>query len=288
MLRKEYLLEFRDVNPFTLDLDRQKREDDNFILDSNRPIRDQDIQLLPKEKLQRFVDKVMVNCKLNTVLFSSNASAEIKILKNATKSLNNLKTKKKKVVEEVIPQYNVGKMRENREVIAQAQAVGDQQLDQDYRKHMTNIEKVKRLHDLILKAKNQEDNYDNGEKYKKTRIKKVFDGIKNRIDTVPLPDVKLNLNNVYSRLYHNAVYLRTTPSPTVTTTRSDNKGVNTQPQKQMTPKSHLIVKNVIESSSGKEFTLKITDELLMKCFAKHSGGPKLKYSEIMSVCIFLI
>jgi len=38
----------------------------------------------------------------------------------------------------------------------------------------------------------------------------------------------------------------------------------------------LKVKNVIESSSGKEFTLKITDDLIMKCFAKHSGGPKMK------------
>jgi hypothetical protein len=288
MLRKEYLSQFRDINPFTIDLDRQKREDDNFVLDSNRPIPELEIQNLPKEKLQKFVDKVLVNNKLNTVLYSSNASAESKILKNSISILKNHKAKKKKIIDDSIPKYNVGKMRENREVIAQAQAVGDQQLRQEDMKHESNLKKVKKLHQLIQNAKSNNDEFDLTEKYKKKRIKKVFEGIKLRIDTVPLPDIKLNINNVYSRLYHNAVYLRTSPNSRNMNTTLDYKGLSTHTTKQSTHNSQFNVKNVIESSSGKEFTLKITDDLLMKCFTKHSGGPKMKYNFINKVGTFLV
>ena len=44
-------------------------------------------------------------------------------------------------------------------------------------------------------------------------------------------------------------------------------------------RNNLTIRNVINSTSGKEFTLKITPEILMKCLKKHSGGPKVKAEE---------
>jgi hypothetical protein len=275
MLRREYLSKFKDRNPLTIDLDRQKLEDDNYVIDSNRPIKEYDIQNLPKEKLKTFVDKVLSNGKLNNVLYSSNASA---VTKTVFKSTNTPSQTVNKLTSKEPPLYNIGKMRENREVIAQAQALGDKQLEEEYLKHNENIRKVKRLHFNINKTKNlKEDPFDNSEKYRKYRIRKVFEGIKDKLETISLPDVRLNLDNVYSRLYHNAVYLKTNSNSNSERLDTEEKGM-----KKMninTPKYDLKVKNVLESSTGKEFTLKITDDLLMRCFSKHSGGPKMKYTK---------
>ena len=35
------------------------------------------------------------------------------------------------------------------------------------------------------------------------------------------------------------------------------------------------VKNVLKSTNGKEFTIKITDNIIRKCFNKYSGGPEV-------------
>ena len=279
MLRREYLSKFKDKNPLTIEFDRQKREDDNYIIDSNRPIKENDIQNLPKDKLKTFVEKVLSNGKLNNILFSSNASA---VTKTIFKSSISTSDKKKKLKLKEPPLYNIGKMRENREVIAQAQALGDKQSEEEYLRHTENIKKVKRLHLDIYKSKNlKEDPFDNNEKYRKTRIQKTYEGIKQKLETISLPDVKLDLENVYSRLYHNAVYLKT--NSTMNSERLDTEEKGTKKGNIATSKYDFKVKNVIESSSGKEFTLKITDELLMKCLTKHSGGPKVKFNKINEV-----
>ena len=44
---------------------------------------------------------------------------------------------------------------------------------------------------------------------------------------------------------------------------------------QMNPKFKLNLKNILKSSSDKEFTTKVTDEEFKKCFNQYSRGPEL-------------
>ena len=96
-----------------------------------------------------------------------------------------------------------------------------------------------------------------------------------------LPDVKLDENDVFSRLYHNAVLL--SPSSGIRNKRpqsSINKRYNSlsydfQSSQVYTPKTIFKLKKVIKSTSGKEFTIKITKDILRKCFVKYSGGPPI-------------
>ena len=96
-----------------------------------------------------------------------------------------------------------------------------------------------------------------------------------------LPDVKLDENDVFSRLYHNAVLL--SPSSGIRNKRpqsSINKRYNSlsydfQSSQAYTPKTIFKLKKVIKSTSGKEFTIKITKDILRKCFVKYSGGPPI-------------
>ena len=96
-----------------------------------------------------------------------------------------------------------------------------------------------------------------------------------------LPDVKLDENDVFSRLYHNAVLL--SPSSGIRNKRpqsSINKRYNSlsydfQSSQAYIPKTIFKLKKVIKSTSGKEFTIKITKDILRKCFVKYSGGPPI-------------
>ena len=96
-----------------------------------------------------------------------------------------------------------------------------------------------------------------------------------------LPDVKLDENDVFSRLYHNAVLL--SPSSCIRNKRpqsSINKRYNSlsydfQSSQAYIPKTIFKLKKVIKSTSGKEFTIKITKDILRKCFVKYSGGPPI-------------
>ena len=96
-----------------------------------------------------------------------------------------------------------------------------------------------------------------------------------------LPDVKLDENDVFSRLYHNAVLL--SPSSGIRNKRPQsciNKRYNSlsydfQSSQVYIPKTIFKLKKVIKSTSGKEFTIKITKDILRKCFVKYSGGPPI-------------
>lgn len=96
-----------------------------------------------------------------------------------------------------------------------------------------------------------------------------------------LPDVKLDENDVFSRLYHNVVLL--SPSSNIKNKRpqsSLNKRYNSlsydfQSSQVYNPKTIFKLKKVIKSTSGKEFTIKITKDILTKCFLNYSGGPPI-------------
>ena len=92
---------------------------------------------------------------------------------------------------------------------------------------------------------------------------------------VIMPDIKLNIKNVYSRLYNNAVLI---DEKKIKDNSLMNKNENTKTSKENKntgPQKHFELKNVLKSTNGKEFTIKLTEDVLKKCFTKYSGGPEV-------------
>jgi hypothetical protein len=109
-----------------------------------------------------------------------------------------------------------------------------------------------------------------------------------------LPSIKCDINNVYSRLYNNKVLL-TSNNNNFKKSKSkksislikhalhnkDKKNIlffSTRKTVQSNPKIKFNLKNALKSNGGKEFTVKVTDEVIRKCLDKYSGGPEvIKY-----------
>lgn len=85
-----------------------------------------------------------------------------------------------------------------------------------------------------------------------------------------LPDVGINTNNVFSRLYTNTMK---------TKSNDHNKPVISDLERKKFEEKNKIkvtdfhVKGVLNSHSGKEFTIKITDDTIEKCIKNIANGP---------------
>ena len=102
---------------------------------------------------------------------------------------------------------------------------------------------------------------------------------KNSRMNLNLPNVKLNIKNVFNRLYHNVVLL--SPSSNTKNKKRPLSCKNIRPYSSINAennnsrKIHFNLKKVIKSTSGKEFPFKITNDIIQKCFIKYSGGPSV-------------
>jgi len=95
-----------------------------------------------------------------------------------------------------------------------------------------------------------------------------------------LPHVKLDVKDVFSRLYHNVVLL--SPSSSINNEKRAQSCKNTNSlsydfssSPTYNPKILFKLKKVIKSTSGKEFTFKITKDIIRRCFVNYSGGPPI-------------
>ncbi len=246
------------------ELERIKKEDDeNYIIENYRPLKEGDIKNLSKPNLDHFVDKLLVNPKQVRFLYNTTAKSEINIVKKAN-GLYIKNTHKDKKTNSVYGPKDLRKMREKYEVINQVKNEVENnkkfQQDENFRKTKLNEEFFKRLKTNPCLS---ESNIDK-DKITENRLRRVFYNIETKINRIKLPGVKLDNNDVFSRLYHNAVFVND---------RSYSNSVNSSIKRD---EKTMKVKNVIESSTGKEFSIKITDDLVAKCYSKHTGGPFFK------------
>ena len=78
------------------------------------------------------------------------------------------------------------------------------------------------------------------------------------------------MKNVYNRLYNNAIF-----SPIKIPSDNSSRKIKNSVIQTPIPKIKLNLKKVLTSTNGKEFTVKITKNILNRCFKKYSGGPKM-------------
>jgi hypothetical protein len=320
MLRNEYLHKYKDKSKYEYE-NKYANDDDNLLLKSYRPISNVLISSLQSTKLQNFVDDLLTNKRVSQVLYSTNAKSEIDkyIKSNQVMELNSVKIRKKSVhshpsdfvknrhkkeaigqIKGEVENFKRNKSRDKKQFETECKEfyklIKDQQKDQvqEYFKPM-NDNRIKRFEKIFtnIKLKLEKNHTPN-----MTETSHCFSQ-SNRSSArhekkITLPDIKLDLKNVYSRLYHNAVYLNTAENENSKNKKQRNKNgplylqtdinqmtIQANPNNKKT--ANLKVKNVIESANGKEFTIKVTDEIFTKCFNRHSGGPVFKIEKVFII-----
>ena len=97
----------------------------------------------------------------------------------------------------------------------------------------------------------------------------------NNKNIISLPKLHLNMHNVYSRLYKNAVLA-------IPANNRNNNKINkikrqfTQEEIRKKNKVKFSLKNALSSNNGKEFTMNVTEDTINTCFNKYSGGSNNK------------
>ena len=308
MLRNDYFSDYKEKNKFELE-NKYADDDDNYILKKHKPLADKAIAELPPHHLKRFVDEILTSKKVSKLLYASNASKEINLL---TKSVEVLKKNGIRVNNKETPIKNnpidIVMNRKKKEIIEMIKGEASQYKEGlNKQKNILN-EKNEQFYYTIKTERREETNeFINGlNRNRIERFEKIFNSIKSKLDKtehkltttnitypefftnnkkVSLPDLHLNMNEVYSRLYHNVVYIQP---------KTEKKKIKNfvelakklDKNNKLGHNTDFIINNVIKSANGKEFTIKITDEILMQCFNKHSGGPTFQIDKVIIFYLF--
>ena len=75
MLRESHLKKYKNLSKY--DLERFVKEDEEYLLKENRPIKEKLIQHLNDKTADQFMDDILTNKELTSVLYSTNAKIEI-------------------------------------------------------------------------------------------------------------------------------------------------------------------------------------------------------------------
>ena len=297
MLRQNYMNKYREKS--LNNIERFLKEDEEYILNESRPIKESSIKRLDHKKLDKFIENVLTDKDLTSILFSSNAKIEIK---SYLKSKKNFEFMRKKNQTKIKSQKNetnsIFKKRFINEVYNQMRSEIDNyktnQINQQNLIKNNNFKKyleIKKMYETEKdkREKEIENNRILGIRRAYNKIKEKIEGKKGKngknllltetkLDTeenkrlISLPKLHLNMKNVYSRLYKNAVFAFPVNIKT-------NNHIN-QMKRQLThdeirtkPKIKFSLKNAVSSNNGKEFTMNINENIYNTCLNKYSGGP---------------
>ena len=305
MLRNSYLLKYSKKLK-TTEFDEQiLKEDGEYILNNNRPLSQYKISRLPKKKLFSFMEDFLTNKKVTRLLYTTNAEKEINHFLHSTQVVKkNTNIKKPKPP----PKDKASSIVKNRERNAQISRIRKEIDDYKLNKFQKKEEFSTKSNKFFELIKNQKKdsvklyykpmNEIRLKNYNRTLNKCMSQVITNK--KFKLPYVGLDINDVYSRLYHNEVYTdvkdpnRSTDNFSKThsalindtnlmqpqTSNNNNTTNNNNNNNHKGLYKSFSLKNVIKSTNGKEFTIKITDEIIRQCLIKYSFGPKSNFENM--------
>ena len=301
MLRQYYLNKYKDKPKFGME--KFIKDDEEYLLNQSRPIKERFIGSLSQEKVNKFIDDVLTNKEITSVLYDSNAKIEInKYLKNKNNILH------KKINLKKINNFNSGpsSFERRRRTIEAYYNIKDEissfylskekytnKLNKKNNKNMRKIKKdlaierqefsnelknnkIKGFERAYFVVKNKLEYYRKKENSQNNSSNKLEFNSSNEINqSIILPSARLNKKNVYNRLYNNIIFL----SPNKKKIKNSFSFCCLKRHNSVTnikiPNIKLNLKNVLKTKFGKEFTIKITNNTLRKCLKKYSGGPRI-------------
>ena len=297
MLRQNYMNKYKEKSLFSIE--RFLKEDEEYILNESRPIKESSIKGLDNKKMDKFIENVLTDKDLTSILYSTNAKIEIKSYLKTKKNFEFLrKTKKNKIAKEKKETNLIFKKRFIKEAYNQMRSEIDSyktnQINQQNILKSNNHKKfleIKKMYETEKdkREKEIENNRILGIRRAYNKIKEKFEEKKQKMNKnlllteteldnkenkrlISLPKLNLNIHNVYSRLYKNAVI--------VFPSNDRNKNQINQLKRQLTqeemkPKTKIkfSLKNALSSNIGKEFAMNINENQYNICLNKYSGGP---------------
>ena len=117
MLRQSYMNRYKEKSKF--DEERFLKEDEGYLLKESRPVKEHAIRLLNKDKMFQFIEDVLTNKKLTSVLYASNAKIEIKTYIKTKKNFYRKKDEIEKKRKEKNEPSSVVKKRSRKEAYLQ-------------------------------------------------------------------------------------------------------------------------------------------------------------------------
>ena len=328
MLRNAYFEQYQHLINKNSQLENEMafyHTDLNRLIYSQRPMSTLRIKNLPSKVLPIFIDDVMCDNNVNTLLYSSNAHKEIYFYLKQKKSLlnsniNPLNSPKKK--KELSALGTIMANRNNLQVIKSLK----DKIDNYFNERNDIIEKLRNKQELFLKSQPMINNklkklyYKPINEIKLKGYQRAFNECLNRSlsdKKFDLPNIKFNMDDVYSRLFNNAILNPNLLRIKISKEKNNNNEENNNKNKNnfLNYKSNLInkdnrtkitkrkkvsiktnnsydiknrnyyyynklpsfnVDNIIKSSKGKEFNIRITPRIKQRCWSTLSGGPRFK------------
>ena len=297
MLRQNYMNKYKEKSLYSRE--RFLKDDEEYILNESRPIQESSIKNLNDEKMDKFIENILTDKDLASILYSTNAKIEIKSYYKAKKNFGFLRNNKKNKTEKEKNENNmIFKKRFIREAYNQVKSEIDNykinQINQQNIMKCNNYKKfmeIKKMYETEKdkREKEIENNRIIGirraynkikEKFEQKRRKKgknllltetKFEGSDSK-GLISLPKLNLNIHNVYSRLYKNAVISFPINNKNK---KSVNKIKRQLTQDELRPKTKIkfSLKNAVSSNNGKEFTMNVNENIINTCLNKYSGGP---------------
>lgn len=297
MLRQNYMNKYKEKSLFSIE--RFLKEDEEYILNESRPIKESSIKGLDNKKMDKFIENVLTDKDLTSILYSTNAKIEIKSYLKTKKNFEFLrKTKKNKIAKEKKETNLIFKKRFIKEAYNQMRSEIDSyktnQINQQNILKSNNHKKfleIKKMYETEKdkREKEIENNRILGIRRAYNKIKEKFEEKKQKMDKnlllteteldnkenkrlISLPKLNLNIHNVYSRLYKNAVIV----FPSNDRNKNQINQLKRQvTQEEMKPKTKIkfSLKNALSSNIGKEFAMNINENQYNICLNKYSGGP---------------
>lgn len=319
MLRESYADKYDEKSKLdNKDIRLLKEEDDDYFMYINRPLSEKTINKLPEHKMKQFVQDVMINKKMINLLYSSNSNIEEKHYLKSYKVLEENSEKKSKKKKK--PKPTLVKEWAKREAYFKMSKEINKH-HQNKKSIQMNLNKRNNKKYMVFKTQSEQERnayFEPLRENRKNQYLKTFYSLKDKlhlfkgnnskkqeviignphyklseephyqyIKTFSLPNIKLDVDNVYSRLYHNTVSLsmsnllkknylnqNTIKLNSKLSLLSDIEGLSDRTNGSKPKKSMFNIKKVNKNSDGREFTIKKTEDIFNKCFFKYSGGPE--------------
>ena len=320
MIKNDYLETFLTNHKVLSESNKEMySHDEKRLLNLQRPLSQRGIVRLPKNLFKNFLDDIMRNKEVNELLYSGNAEKELSFNErqrnfvekatkftfkrsafSSTKNSQNLLFKKKKAEMFEIIKKNIQDSKKNkkeRQIKLKKKNKSFEKRTEKESKRQTELY-FKRENDIKIKG------------YKRAMESCLDKSCSN--NKFKIPDISLNINNVFSRLYKNVILepfnlttRKNEDKKTETTNFINNMGfkkitkvkiIKNSKQYFPTSKDNKMInrynsynnigaknrfdkykiKKILEGYNGKEFSRKENFIDKTKCIKRISGGPKEK------------
>jgi len=320
MIKNEYLQNYYTDRKNISEVDKEMyAHDENRLINLQRPLSQRSIIRLPNNIFKKFMEDIINNKEVNELLYSGNAKKELmfndkqaKFVAKSTKfsfkrnsfsstaiNSQNLFFKKKKAEMYEIIKKNISESKKKKE------------------EKKIKLEKKNRFFELKTERENKKQEEILFQKANEIKIEGYKRAIEKCLDKscsnshFKIPDISLNINNVFSRLYKNAILdpvnittkkneikkTETTNINNVTYRKISKIKINnnlkeylqfSENRKNMKKYNsfnniggknrfeNYKVKKILEGYDGKEFSRKNNFNDITKCIKQISGGPKSK------------